>query len=85
MKTKHKDLQSLNQFIDEKFGQNGTPKRDKFEAGYEAFKLGVLIQQAREYNRVNNSFKKLENIIIPFIEKAPRKRGFLIFRKLQFT
>ncbi len=41
-------LKSLGQFIDEEYGQAGTPKRDKFEAGFEAFKLGVLLQQMRE-------------------------------------
>ncbi|MFA6013038.1 MAG: helix-turn-helix transcriptional regulator [Desulfobacteraceae bacterium] len=41
------NLKSLDQFIDEQYGKKGTPKRDKFEKGYEAFKLGVLIQQAR--------------------------------------
>ena len=53
MKTKHKDFQNLNQFIDEKFGQKGITKRDELEPGYEAFKLGVLIQQARENNRLS--------------------------------
>ncbi|KXK37152.1 MAG: helix-turn-helix transcriptional regulator [Saprospiraceae bacterium] len=38
---------TLDQFIDEEYGKKGTTKRDKFEKGYEAFKLGFLIQQAR--------------------------------------
>jgi HTH-type transcriptional regulator/antitoxin HipB len=46
MKTKS-NIKTLDQFIEEQYGQEGTPKRDKFERGYEAFKLGVLIQQAR--------------------------------------
>ena len=46
MKKKH--LTSLSEFIDDKVGKRGTKKRDKFEADYEAFKLGVLIQQARQ-------------------------------------
>jgi DNA-binding XRE family transcriptional regulator len=41
-------LTSLSKFIDTKVGKKGTKKRDKFEAEYEAFKLGVLIQQARQ-------------------------------------
>ena len=45
---KKNNLKSLDQFIDEEIGKKGTKKRDKFEAGYEAFKLGVLIQQARQ-------------------------------------
>ena len=45
---KKKNLTTLSEFIDNKVGKKGTKKRDKFEADYEAFKLGVLIQQARQ-------------------------------------
>jgi len=45
---KKKNLTSLNEFIDKEVGVKGTKKRDKFENEYEAFKLGVLIQQARQ-------------------------------------
>jgi len=41
------NLTTLDQFIDEQYGTKGTSKRDKFEKGYEEFKLGFLIQQAR--------------------------------------
>jgi len=41
------NLKTLDQFIDEQYGKKGTSKRDKFEKGYESFKLGFLIQQAR--------------------------------------
>lgn len=44
MKSNHKTLEK---FIDEQYGQIGTSKRDEFEKGYESFKLGFLIQQAR--------------------------------------
>lgn len=44
----NKNLTSLNQFVDKEYGAKGTDKRDKLEAEYEAFKLGVLIQQARQ-------------------------------------
>lgn len=39
---------SLNDFIAKKIGKKVTKKRDKFDSDYEAFKLGVLIQQARQ-------------------------------------
>lgn len=45
---KKKNVTALREFIDKKVGKKGTKKRDKFEAEYEAFKLGVLIQQARQ-------------------------------------
>jgi DNA-binding XRE family transcriptional regulator len=41
------NLKSLDQFVEEQYGKTGTPKRDKFEKGYETFKLGFLLQQAR--------------------------------------
>jgi HTH-type transcriptional regulator / antitoxin HipB len=44
---KKDNIKTLDQFIDDEVGKKGTKKREKFEAGYEAFKLGVMIQQAR--------------------------------------
>lgn len=34
-------------FVEEQYGEIGTSKRDKFEKGYETFKIGFLLQQAR--------------------------------------
>ena len=45
---KTKNLTSLSDFIDEKVGLKGSKKRDEYDNGFEAFKLGVLIQQARQ-------------------------------------
>lgn len=45
---KKKNLTSLSEFIDQNVGKRGTKKRDKFETDYEAFRLGVIIQQARQ-------------------------------------
>lgn len=45
---KRKNLTSLSEFVNEKVGQKGTKKRDKYDRELEAFKLGVLIQQARQ-------------------------------------
>jgi HTH-type transcriptional regulator / antitoxin HipB len=47
MTTINKNLKSLDQFIDEQYGKEGTEKRNTFDEGYEEFKLGVLLQQAR--------------------------------------
>lgn len=41
------NIKTLDQFVDEQYGKRGTPKREKLEKGYEEFKLGYLIQQAR--------------------------------------
>jgi HTH-type transcriptional regulator / antitoxin HipB len=45
--TKNNDLKTLDQFITEQYGEKGTEQFDNFEKGYQAFKLGVLIQEAR--------------------------------------
>jgi ribosome-binding protein aMBF1 (putative translation factor) len=38
---------TLEQFKETHYGKRGTSKRDKLEKGYESFKLGALIQEAR--------------------------------------
>ena len=43
----NKNTKSLDQFIDEEYGKKGTSKRDKFDKGFEIFKVGFMIQQAR--------------------------------------
>ena len=45
--SKKNQIKTLDQFVEEQYGKEGTPKREKFESGYESFKLGFLIQQAR--------------------------------------
>jgi HTH-type transcriptional regulator / antitoxin HipB len=45
---KKSNIKKLDQFIEDEVGKKGTKKREKFEAEYEAFKLGVMIQQARQ-------------------------------------
>ena len=45
---KDERLKSFDQHLDEKYGKVGTSKRDEFELGYEAFKLGVIIQELRK-------------------------------------
>ena len=47
MKTKKNNITTLEQFKDKNYGERGTKKRDDLEAGYESFKIGVLIHEAR--------------------------------------
>jgi len=47
MKTNNSDLTTLDQFKDKNYGLRGTAKRENFEAGYESFKIGALIHDAR--------------------------------------
>ena len=42
------NLTSFNDHIDEQYGVKGTETRENYEQGFEAFKLGVLIQEMRE-------------------------------------
>ncbi len=46
MKTKN-NIKSLDQLIEEQYGKKGTRKRDIFDKGYETFKLGAMIHEAR--------------------------------------
>ena len=47
MKRKNKNLGTLEELKEQHFGKRGTPKRDDLEEGYQNFKLGVLLQEAR--------------------------------------
>ncbi len=44
---KNDSLTTLDDFIDAEYGIKGTPKREKFEQGYQEFKLGAMIHEAR--------------------------------------
>ena len=41
------NITSLDQYIEQQYGQRGMQKREAFEKGYENFKVGFLLQQAR--------------------------------------
>ena len=47
MKTKKSNVMTLEQFKDKHYGKQGTKKREELEAGYENFKIGALIHEAR--------------------------------------
>ncbi|HZW66298.1 MAG TPA: helix-turn-helix transcriptional regulator [Hanamia sp.] len=48
MKTKKNNVVDLDEFIEKEYGGHGTKRREKFEEGYEAFKLGVMLQEMRK-------------------------------------
>ena len=84
MKAKNKNLKSLDQFIDEKIGEKGTDIRERFEAEYEAFKLGVLIQQAREKKGLTQEqLAKLAGTNKSYISKLERNLKDIRFSTLQ--
>lgn len=43
----NKDLTTLDEILDKKYGKKGNPRREKWEQQFEAFKLGVLLEEAR--------------------------------------
>ncbi len=84
MKAKNKNLKSLDQFIDEKFGKKGTTKREQFEAEYDAFKLGILIQQAREEKGLTQEqLAELAGTNKSYISKLERNLKDIRFSTLQ--
>lgn len=47
MKTAKSNIMTLEQFKDKHYGKRGTARRDDLEAGYECFRIGALIHEAR--------------------------------------
>jgi len=47
---KSKNLKTFSEHLDEQYGKTGKKKRDEFDRGFEAFKLGVLIKEVSNYN-----------------------------------
>jgi len=48
MKTKINKSISFDEHLDHEYGKRDTEKREKYEQGFEAFKLGVILQQLRK-------------------------------------
>ena len=45
---KNKIISNFNELLDTKYGKRGTVAREEWEQEFEAFKLGVLIEEARK-------------------------------------
>lgn len=48
MKKKENRLIDLEDFIEDQYGKRGAKEREKFEEGYETFKLGAMLQELRK-------------------------------------
>ena len=46
-KSVNKNLTSFADHTDKEYGKRGTKKREKFEEGFEAFKLGVITNKEK--------------------------------------
>ncbi len=49
-KAENKNLTSFADHLDSQYGKRGTEEREKFEEGFEAFKLGAMLQDLRKEN-----------------------------------
>ena len=49
-KTENTNLTSFTDHLDQQYGKRGTVERESFEEGFEAFKLGVMLQELRKNN-----------------------------------
>lgn len=47
MNKRNNDITTLDELLDSKYGKLGAPKREQWEQEFEAFKLGVLLEEAR--------------------------------------
>ncbi|MBC7388910.1 MAG: helix-turn-helix transcriptional regulator [Opitutaceae bacterium] len=48
MKKTSKDLTSFADHLDKQYGKIGTATREEYEEGFEAFKLGAMLQELRK-------------------------------------
>lgn len=49
-KIENSNLTSFTDHLDQQYGKRGTEDRESFEEGFEAFKLGVMLQELRKNN-----------------------------------
>lgn len=47
-----KNLTTWESILDKKYGKKNTPSRNKYEEGFEAFKVGVLLEEARKKKKM---------------------------------
>ncbi|MBX2986222.1 MAG: helix-turn-helix transcriptional regulator [Bacteroidia bacterium] len=47
MKKKESNITTLDEILDSKYGKRGATKREQWEQEFEAFQLGVLLEEAR--------------------------------------
>ena len=45
--TSKKNITTLDEILDKKYGEKGNPKREEWEQQFEVFRLGALLEEAR--------------------------------------
>ncbi len=48
MKIKKNKIVKFEDHLDKEYGKRGTAKREKYEQGFESFKLGAMLQELRD-------------------------------------
>lgn len=48
MNKNNKDLTSFADHLDQQYGERGSAEREKFEEGFEAFRIGAMLQELRK-------------------------------------
>jgi DNA-binding XRE family transcriptional regulator len=49
---KKNNIMTFEELLEKEYGKIGTPSRDKYEQGFEAFKLGVMLQEMRKQQKL---------------------------------
>jgi HTH-type transcriptional regulator/antitoxin HipB len=52
MKNKKNKIIKFEEHLEKEYGKKGAPRRVKYEQEYEAFKLGVMLQELRKDNKL---------------------------------
>jgi ribosome-binding protein aMBF1 (putative translation factor) len=61
MRKENSNIKSWTQIKDDVYGKRGSPRRDELDREIEAFKIGILIRQARESKKMTQ--EELGNVI----------------------
>jgi hypothetical protein len=81
----NKNLTSFADHLDKQYGKKGTVKRDAYEQEFEAFKLGVLIQEMRESQNLTPTkaikhmlyCRFLKCVLLNFVSNVGQSRAYL--------
>jgi ribosome-binding protein aMBF1 (putative translation factor) len=68
-----KNITKFDDLLDQKYGEKGSPDRDKYEADSLAFRLGIMLRQARkEANMTQEQLAKKTGTKKSYISRIER-------------